>query len=293
MGAPVCLNYDKRPSAIIALAKAFWGISRRYDAKTDTADICAIWHNTGIEPGHLNEFNDICGLHHNRDKVNMVYPLSLIFPLVIRVLGHSKAPLTIFRSLNTKTRIISHQEIRTDEAMTISCRMTERRFVHNGLELNLASTIESQGRILWECVQTFLYRGRFGQADQAERQNEMAVIDDAPLIDEWFLPEGLGFKFAKISGDSNGIHYNASYAKLFGFERDFAQPMLVLPKALELISGKANGNRLDICFKGPVYYQRRVQVRGASIDEGFRFNISCEGNPKPCICGLLANQTDC
>jgi hypothetical protein len=35
------------------------------------------------------------------------------------------------------------------------------------------------------------------------------------------------------TGDSNGIHYNTKYARMLGFERDFAQPMFVLPKTLE------------------------------------------------------------
>lgn len=288
MSEAICLHYEKRPSAIIGLAKAFWGISRRYNSKTDSAELCALWENVAILPDHLNKFNEICGLE-TIGRINLFYPLTLVFPLVIRVLGHSRAPLTIFRSLNTKTRIIKHREIGADEMINVSCRMDKRRVIAKGLEVDLVSLIERQGETLWECVQTFLFRGRYGASEPDHESTDMVAIPDAPVIGKWFLPEGLGFRFAKISGDSNGIHYNARYAKIFGFERDFAQPMLVLPKAVGIIPESIKSNRLDICFKGPIYYDRQIYVRGMMIDNGFRFNVYIKGNPRPCICGLMGN----
>jgi len=285
----VCLKYEKRPSAIIALAKAFWGISWKYDAKSDPTPIHAIWRNVRIPADHLTQFNEICGIETS-GRITMAYPLTLVFPLVIRVLGHCRAPLTIFRSLNTKTRITQHREISADDVMNVSCGMAERRIVEKGLEVDLASFIERQGETVWECTQTFFYRGRYGEAGPAHEPKDMKAIANAPLVGEWLLAEGLGFRFAKISGDSNGIHYSARYAKMFGFERDFAQPLLVLPKALECIPEKSKGNRLDVDFKGPLYYNRRVQVRGMAEADGFRFDIYSGNNPRPCICGLMVEN---
>ncbi len=290
MSEVICLQYEKRPSAIIALAKAFWGISRKFDPRNNISPICAVWRNAVIVPEHLNEFQKICGLEPGRG-INMIYPLSFVFPLAIRVLGHSRAPLTIFRSLNTRTRIIQRREIRYDDKMNITCRMDERRIVQKGLEVDLVTTIDSSGETIWKSIQTFFYRGRYGEPDPVQGSVDMESIQDEPVIGQWFLPEGLGFRFAKISGDSNGIHYNALYAKILGFERDFAQPMLVLSKTVEGVSEKFTGDRLNICFKGPIYYGCQVTVRGAEMETGFRFDVYTEGNPRPCICGFFEKDS--
>ena len=174
--------------------------------------------------------------------------------------------------------------------MDVSCRLDKRRLVEKGMELDLVSSLTTKGEIVWECVQTFYYRGRYGEADPGHRETDMAAIPEAAVLGEWFLPKGMGFRFAKICGDTNGIHYNATYARLLGFEKDFAQPMLVLSKALEYIPEKEKGNSLEVCFKGPVYYDRQLEVRGMMTDDGFRFNLYAEGNARPCICGLTGQQ---
>lgn len=289
MSEAIRLYYEKRPSAIIGLLKAFWGMNLRYDPQPEDKGVNALWENVAIIPDHVTEFRHLCGIE-SANRISIIYPLTLVFPLVIRVLGHSRAPLTIFRSLNTKTRIIQHHEIKADDRMEISCRLDQRRIVEKGLELDLVSSLKSKGKVLWESVQTFYYRGRYGEADPVRGIIEMAAIPDATIIGEWFLPKGIGYRFAKICGDTNGIHYNANYARLLGFEQDFAQPMLLLPKALECIPEKEKGTCLEVCFKGPVYYDRQITVRGMVTDAGFRFNLYAEGNARPCICGLMGNK---
>jgi len=224
--------------------------------------------------------------------------------------------LTIFRSVTTKARIIRSQEINGTGEMNVTCRMGSRRLVEKGLEVDVIQSVEISGETAWECLQTFFYRGRFGVPGPNHSMSGIVAIPDAPLIGEWFLPEGLGFRFAKISGDSNGIHFSSRYARMLGFERDFVQPMRVLSKALEFIpssstfpsvsshlesdsSGEGNpmihqlnkgwnkSNTLEIVFKGPIYYDQRVEVRGIQIDSGFRFDLYAGHNPRPCICGLL------
>ncbi|MFZ5569187.1 MAG: hypothetical protein ACOZF0_02200 [Thermodesulfobacteriota bacterium] len=313
------LQYQKRPSAVIALLKALWGIRRRYDILTDQAEICAVWKKATMMPEHRKVFMEICGLQadlSNDHPMDIIYPWTLVFPLVIRVLGHAEAPLTIFRSVTTKARIVQSRKIGANGEMQAVCRLGDRRLVEKGLEADVLQSIELSDGIAWECRQTFFYKGRFGEPDKPCSLNVMPAIPDAPPIGEWFLPSGRGFRFADISGDSNGIHYSRTYARMLGFERDFAQPMRILSKALEFVpstgnepsaSGKlekpdpagdkaANGqpdggwnncHSLDIAFKGPVYYNSRVEVRGASFHDGYRFDVYAGQNPRPCICAWL------
>ncbi len=110
-----------------------------------------------------------------------------------------------------------------------------------------------------------------------------------PEIGTWFLPENKGWRFASVSGDSNGLHYSKVYAKMFGFNRDFAQPLLVIPRALDQVLQIFNRplKKLDIQFKGPVYYNRNVSVHGCQLHDNFRFNIYNEGNMRPCMTAIV------
>ena len=109
------------------------------------------------------------------------------------------------------------------------------------------------------------------------------------MIAKWFLPGGNGFRFARISGDGNGIHYSKFYARLLGFKRDFAQPFPILGNAINhLINYEGNNTiSLYVAFKGQFYYERNVTIKGIKTNNRNRFDIYSEGNDRPCINGIL------
>jgi hypothetical protein len=191
--------------------------------------------------------------------------------------------------LNTRMEIIQHRPIGLTESFDVFCKLAEHRLVEKGLEVDIHCVVLIAAKIVWECTITFYYRGNFGTPDTTFRPPQLEAIPDAKEVARWFLPAGIGFAFARLSGDGNPLHFWKLYARMSGFQRDFAQPLLVLSETLAHLEKKHPAERicLDIAFKGPVYYESNVILKSLENGHAERFDIYCEGNPRPCICGNL------
>ena len=264
---------------------ALAGFSFGFDPAKPFVKISASLDNITPDPVRLAKFAEICGLSAG-NQLPLIYPLTFIYPIVQMMLAHGKAPLALFKTLNTRMQIRQHRPIGANETIALHCEFAERRLVEKGLELDIQSEIRIEDKAVWENKITFYYRGNYGQPDKSFQPRQMEAIPDAPETARWFLKGGVGKPFASLSGDGNPIHYMKWYARFSGFKRDFAQPLLILTKAVErMMTGyPANDLCLDVAFKGPVYYNAYVVLRNQSLAESSRFDIYSEGNDRPCIC---------
>jgi hypothetical protein len=187
--------------------------------------------------------------------------------------------------LNTKLQVTSRRRIGVHEPLRIVSETEPLRFVPKGLELDLTSAVQPDHETVWESLQTFYYRGKFGEENPSHSdQPELPPLSEPEIAASWYVPDGIGLRFARISGDANGIHYSSLYAMLQGFKSGFAQPLLILSKSLSCFSDFNPASfRLLALFKGPVYYKTNVFLRGVSRAEGIRFDIYCEDNPRPSL----------
>ena len=195
----------------------------------------------------------------------------------------------MFNVLGKRLKIIRHRQIGLDEALDIFCEISRVRIVLNGLEIDLSAVIEIAGETVWTATETFFYRGDFGEPETSAENIDFESIPEAKEIARWFLPGGIGFRFARISGDGNGIHYSKFYARLLGFKRDFAQPFLIVGNAINhLINYEGNNTiSLYVTFKGQFYYERNVMIKGIKTNCRNRFDIYSEENDRPCINGII------
>jgi len=136
---------------------------------------------------------------------------------------------------------------------------------------------------------TFFYRGRFAGEASAAASDAGPRVSQPQHSTTWWLPRSGALRFGQLSGDTNPIHYGRLYAKAFGFERDFAQPLLVIGQALSRLPPLPAGKpqRLDARLKGPVYYERRLTMQVENLPRGSCFEVYCEPNPKPSICAQV------
>jgi hypothetical protein len=287
MGASeIDLVFHRRPGALANIALAALGISAGFKMGNNTSRIRAIWEDVEVNPTHLKAFGDICGLPSQTEYLHPLYPLTLGFPLIMRILGHKKAPLTPFRTLNTRLLVNSHRRIGTNERLSLTCETGAVRIVARGLEIDLSTVAQIGADTVWESLHTFFYRGNFGEPQSPNSHStELSARSDCDLWSSWRLPNGIGWRFARISGDGNGIHYSSWYARAFGFERAFAQPILILTRSLHALPNfDLPRFRLDTLLKGPVYYGSAVYIKGMTRKTGIRFDIHSGRNPRPSIC---------
>jgi hypothetical protein len=282
------MTFDNRPSALLTLWKAFRNRKGRYTSGDMVPAIRARRTAFSIDERHMKAFYDICNIDPP-PFLRIIYPFALAYPYIMIVLCNRGMPLSMFRILNTRNSITMYRAVRLDEEICIDCYNSELRIIPRGLEIDIISEISIDQEMVWENRSTYFYPGNFGEGETEYEPPRLTPIDNAPIVQEWFLPAQDRFRFARISGDTNGIHYGAWYARMLGYKRDFAQPIRVVAQCVSFLPLLHRGRpiKLDFFLKGPVYYESMLVLRSCTMGDFQRFDLYCRGNDKPCICGRL------
>lgn len=290
MASDIKLEFNKKPSLFFYLSPliALLRKSRTFQGIDTIPQISTRFLNTTIDPDHPARFNRLCSIEPP-DAISPVYPITLVFVFFQYMLSLKQAPLSIFRVLGKRLRINQARTLQKEEGCDIHCRVADAKTIEKGLELDLEARIVAGNELVWSAVETFFYRGSFGEITQGRVKEKRRPLSDPQNVTSWFLPKGTGYQFAKISGDGNGLHYSKHYARLFGFERDFAQPFLIIGQALGAMADLPADSSisLDVEFKGQCYYKREISIK-AEVDDPHRFDIYCQGNERPCMSAQIA-----
>ena len=239
---------------------------------------------------HLGKYLKACGISPGQ-SLPILYPFMVTFPLHMRILTHPVFPLKYVNMLQLRNHVIQHRSIGVDEIMDVSCEIINRRNVMKGLDFDLYTAFSSDGEILWENINTYFFPGSYGELSAAlPRVSFEPVLEDSPAV-SWTTPAKGGFRFALISGDYNGIHYIAPYARMFGFKRDFAHGQVSVLQCLQHLPEISVDNplRIDVALKGPVYYSSEVVMKYNPCPKGYRFDLYCGDMKRPCILGSTRN----
>jgi len=279
-------SFHDDPSALGTLLKAFASRKSVFTAKEEVPLIRIERKGVRIREGHVAAFNEICGLPPSPD-LNILYPFTLVYPYIMRILCRKDMPFSLFRVLNTVNNITMYKPLHAGDTVDVVCHNSDMRITERGIETDITSEIISKGIRIWDNVTTYLLRGKFRDVVDPSPFLSPEPLKGAPVTAQWYLPVKDRFRFARISGDTNGIHYWKIYARMFGFERDFSQPIRITARCaaeLPLPEGAAPV-KMIFFLKGPVYYGRLLELRSGRSGNGHRFDLYCEGNERPCISG--------
>lgn len=285
MPANTLFRFKQRPSEL-GLFLTILRNSRSQGRNPDDAlSLRASWHDIAIDDDHRRAFHAACGMAAETGST-ILYPMTLAYPLILRMLSSKAAPMPLFRALNTRMRMQQYRPLHALRRPSMEAEVTVVRGVPKGLELDLQARMLVDGLPVWECAMTFFYRGHAKRDAAATPPDIDLRVTRSDIDASWYLPASGAMRFGRLSGDTNPIHYGKLYAKAFGFERDFAQPLLVLGQALSRLPAPPadRPQQLEARLKGPVYYERGLQMRGERHASGICFEVYCEPNPKPCIC---------
>jgi hypothetical protein len=230
-----------------------------------------------IDPKHLAAFNRICN-DQNTVHISPLYPFTIVYPYILRCLSHRDMPLSIFRSLNTRNKLLTFQPINKNDTLDILIRLSDYRVVEKGTEVDAKSSIYKNNEQAWENIHTYYYRGKYGETDESFKPPRLDPIQSGEISGQFRIESKNGFRFARLTGDTNGIHYNSLYARMLGFKGAFSQPLRVVSKCLQNlpIHNTERPVLLELFFKGPVYYNQLLSLKHISRDKAFRFDLYSE-----------------
>jgi acyl dehydratase len=281
-------EFDRRPSVAAYHARAFLP-SPGLRKAGGFPRIVARWTKLRIDRRHHRAFLDVTGLPAGAGA-EVLYPHVFGFPLQMVVLTHRAFPLPIWRALQVRNHLLCHRPVGGNESLELETRVAGRRILDKGAEVDLHTTLAAAGEPVWEGLTTFFYRGRHGppQAPSAlARAPEASGLETA----RWRMRSGVGWRFAGLTGDYNGIHWMRPYARLFGFRAAFHHSQLVLGQCLARIPAPpAPRHRLDAWLKGPVFYDTDVRLQASACHGGARFAVSMDGETRPSVVARWAAE---
>ncbi len=282
------LEYTKRPSLLPIYLGALPVQRKGLKPRENFPPMTSSLKSNKINIGHLNKFLKYFDKNENC-PTPLTYPLTLIFPLHMLILGHREFPLLYVRMMQIRNHIIQHRPIERTDIIDINCRILTQRRVVKGIEMDVVSIISVEGKPVWENLNTYFFPGRFGNPDNPSPQSKIKPLSEKYEELVFSITSKGGFKFGLLTGDYNGIHYYSRYARMMGFERSFAQSYMSITKCLMHIPEFESKNqlKLDAMYKGPVYYNRPLTMKKSKINNGFRFDLYCEGNERPSVVGSL------
>lgn len=277
----VRLDYRRKPSFLGFMAR-MWRPKGRFDAAGGLPEIEAHWRGQRSAPRDLADCFALSGLPAGED-LSILHPHTVSFPMLMAVLSHPAFPLPIWRVLQVRNRMTQHEAIAPDAVLDFTVRTGESRILDRGIEMDLCVTAQTHGRRVFEAVNTFYSRGRFGKA-QAEAPASPAV--DGPAVTEWQMPVHGRLAYSRLSGDFNPLHLHDGYARRQGYARAFAHPQRAIGQCLaHLGAARHAAMTLETWIKGPVFYGARLALRADTRPDGGVFALHVDGDERPAIVG--------
>lgn len=281
MPEPIRLEYRAKPSLPGFLAQV-WRPSRGFGADGKLPDIAARWSGQRSSPRQLGEYFALSGLPAG-EHLSILYPHTLSFPLLMAVLSHPAFPLPIWNILQVRNRLRLHQAIAADAVLDITVRTGARRVLEKGVEMDLRVNADSAGRTVFDAVNTFYARGRYGAAEASALPSPAVT---ATAVTEWTMPAHGRWRYGRLSGDINPLHLSSAYARRAGYAQAFAHPQRAVGQCLgHLDALRQAPMQLETWIKGPVFYGARVSLRSDARAAERVFALHVEGDPRPAVVG--------
>ena len=273
------LTYKEKPS-IFKSSLSLLTRRPRFDAYAPLPVIELHWPLPKIDLAMLHDYQKLCS--YNQDKqVPICFPYVLCGPLHLQLLKYLPIPSMGLLHLNSQMKLI--KVIDPQLPVELICRSGSSWVTSQGLEFQVESILEQEGKVCWSCSATFLRRGTFPKVSDT-RSPALTKLEFSAPIGSFDVPGNIGRSYARICGDYNPIHISSPSAWLFGLKGSIAHGMWVAARSLALMPQQISS--LDLAFKGPVFTGGHVQLVKKEND----FNLFFRGNTRPVILGSI-NKT--
>ena len=233
----------------------------------------------------LAQYRKVCGFA-NSGSMPVTYPHMLAFPLHMEILVNPLFPFPLLGLVHVRNDITQYRAIGNQEALDIECELAGPEPVVKGLEFSVITKISVDGKLVWESVSTNLFRCKTDVEDNKEKKQDSFNAD---IMDYWDVPENIGRRYAKVSGDSNPIHLYSMTAKLFGFPRAIAHGMWSKAHALAKLEDQLPKSpfKVSVAFKLPVLLPNKVQFSASNTGDTIEFCLKDKNGEKPHLAGNI------
>src|ERR671933_2698343 len=266
------------PSMLLLYGKAVGGstvkpvlkrvpvIGGRFGAERKLPDTQLVLSDAEMDRGHLHDYDRVCGFHLS-DELPPTYPHMLAFPLAMQLMTDNSFPFPVIGLVQIRNRIEQERPITADERLTLRVHTGDLEPHDKGTQFQIYAEAEIDGSPVWRSMSTYLRKEKSGDGGNGGgKKKEGDSADDAPENPdkqaEWDVPDDIGRRYAKVSGDSNPIHLRRSTAMAFGMSRPISHGMWSKARCLAALEGLVPDKCVvDVAFKLPMFLPAKVTFK--------------------------------
>jgi acyl dehydratase len=225
-------------------------------------------------------YAEVCGLPAS-PMLPLCFPDMLCRGLQLAVLTDPAFPVPLLGIVHVRQRIEQRRGIAADEPLSGHVWVEGHRPARRGGELDMHTVVSNGEEALWHGVTTILSRDlpRLPQEPTQEptqkpgqnKASKTDIVFQHQRSTAWTVPEDLGRRYARVSGDVNPIHHYAWTAKLFGFKRAIAHGWWTLARCLAEMDVSSDTwpgvLSVDARFLSPVSLPSTVWFTSGPMDE--------------------------
>ncbi len=291
MAVPVTFHYQVPPSLGALYTRGLLGARRKVKRTVELPNWEAIWTGARVDQKRLASYRTLCGCKDD-GCLPAMYPYVMSQALHVAFATHKDFPVKPMGLVHQRIHVLQHRPIDINATMEVRCAILGSRVLNAGLEFDVSTVVNVRGVRHWECLSSYLSRGRYGEPGEPAAISEIPRLDEGAPMAEWDVPSSMGKRYARASGDYNPIHISKLLARMFGFKRDIIHGMWAAAACLSRLP-EFNGAtlaRYDIIFKGPVFMGSHVSMKGEHTADGQLFNLFCGDNARPVIRGYARTE---
>jgi len=264
-----------------------------------------------IERAHVTAYAEVCTFPV-KDTVPLTYPHLLAFPLHLAILTDPTFPFPAVGAVHLGNSVTGHRPVGVGETVTVTTRADEVRPHPKGRTVDVVTTVDAGGAVVWESTSTYLGRGRAeGSRDEgvvstsstdgdvvstgstddpgSSTDDPGGSTDDGGVVDgrvTWRLPGDLGRRYAAVSGDRNPIHLYPLTARALGFKRQIAHGMWSLARCVAAVENRLpDAVTVDVAFRKPIFLPGSVAFGVSPYDDGLAFALTSPATGAPHLVG--------
>lgn len=275
---------DKKPTVLAMYPRAIVGgflpkKSRQLpDATVRLAKI-------SVDRKHLADYCKVCGFA-NDGNLPATYPHMLAFPLHMALMTRLDFPFPLLGLVHVSNSITQHRRISANETLDVECCFGQQMPHDKGIVFSVMTVAKAGQETVWESESAMLFRTKSGGNAKPGKKTE--ADSSASDGESWAVPEDIGRRYGRVSGDMNPIHLHALTAKLFGFPKAIAHGMWTKARSLASLSGSLpEAFTVDVQFKLPVLLPATVVFSHEDTTTGLRFQLRDQRTGKPHLSGTV------
>ena len=231
---------------------------------------------TGVtaEAAQVAAYSRVCGFGV-ADVLPPTFPHVLAFPLQVALMSDRSFPLALVGLVHVRNRIDVLKPIGTGEALDLVV-WAERFATHRaGATVDLCASVAAGGEEIWRGRSTYLARKAKAPDGAPASDTDVPVGDLPDGTIRWRVPDDIGRRYGRISGDVNPIHMSSLTAKALGFKRAIAHGMWVKARVLAALEGRLpQAMTVDVGFRKPLFLPSTVTLSTAAVrPDGWDFAV--------------------